>query len=52
MYSMLYSTGMNHAVKEEVQGKDMKPDFTQFLSIIMTEAVKVFGYFNGFTMMQ
>jgi hypothetical protein len=40
--------GMNHAFKKKVQETDVKPDFTQFLPIIMTEAVKVFGYFTGF----
>jgi hypothetical protein len=52
MYSMLLFNRTNHVAKKKVQGKYMKPDFTQFLFIIMTEAVKVFGYFNGFPMMQ
>jgi hypothetical protein len=38
--------GTNH-IKNKVQRKDVKADFTQFPSSIMAEAVKVYGHFNG-----
>jgi hypothetical protein len=35
-------------LRRRVGGKEMKPDFTQFVSIFKDEVVGVFDYFGGF----
>jgi hypothetical protein len=35
-------------LRREFKRKEVKPDFTQFLTILMDDAVGIFDYFNCF----